>query len=224
MLDFNFTFKNNTAYRKQIIKFLKSLSNVEIGGDRLYDGMGTHYIQNPYEISDLIFFLKNYEKKNKRKFKFNKFLEIGYAAGINNTIINKFFNFKKIVAIDVVQPTGINLNSFYSNLRFKNLCLLCGDSKSKEILKSAEILGGYDLIFIDGGHDYLTVKSDFENYSNYLNKNGVIVLHDIKSNIVKGVPKFWNELKNNSKKYKIKEIFKKGSKMECGLGILTRND
>ena len=63
MLDFNFTFKNNTAYRKQIIKFLKSLSNVEIGGDRLYDGMGTHYIQNPYEISDLIFFLKNYEKK-----------------------------------------------------------------------------------------------------------------------------------------------------------------
>ena len=217
MLDFNFNFKNTTAYKKQIIKFLKSLSNVEIGGDRLYDGMGTHYIQNPYEISDLIFFLKNYEKKNTRKFKFNYFLEIGYAAGINNTIINKFFNFKKIVAIDIVQPTGINL-------RFKNLCLLCGDSKSKEILKSAEILGGYDLIFIDGGHDYLTVKSDFENYSKHLNKNGVIVLHDIKSNIVKGVPKFWKELKKNSKKYKIKEIFKKGSKMECGLGILTKND
>ena len=63
MLDFNFNFKNTTAYKKQIIKFLKSLSNVEIGGDRLYDGMGTHYIQNPYEISDLIFFLKNYGKK-----------------------------------------------------------------------------------------------------------------------------------------------------------------
>ena len=41
MLDFNFNFKNTTAYKKQIIKFLKSLSNVEIGGDRLYDGMGT---------------------------------------------------------------------------------------------------------------------------------------------------------------------------------------
>ena len=90
--------------------------------------------------------------------------------------------------------------------------MLCGDSKSKEILKSAEILGGYDLIFIDGGHDYLTVKSDFENYSKHLNKNGVIVLHDIKSNIVKGVPKFWKELKKNSKKYKFKKIFKKGSK------------
>ena len=63
-----------------------------------------------------------------------------------------------------------------------------------------------------GNCDYLTVKSDFENYSKHLNKNGVIVLHDIKSNIVKGVPKFWKELKKNSKKYKIKEIFKKGQK------------
>ena len=95
----------------------------------------------------------------------------------------------------------------------------------KEILKSAELLGGYDLIFIDGGHDYSTVKSDFKNYSKYLNKNGVmIVLHDIKSNIVKVNTEILERIKKNSKKYKIKEIFKKGSKMECGLGIFIKND
>lgn len=221
MPDFNFDFKKNINYKKKLINFLKSLSNIEIGGNRIYDGIGNHYIQNPYEIAELIFFLKNYEIVN--NYKFSNFLEIGFSAGINNTIINKFFNFKKIVAIDIVQPTGISYNTFYSNLRFKNLTLLCGDSTKNEIINSVNLLGKYDLIFIDGGHDYETVKLDFENYSNSLSNKGIIVLHDIKSNIVKGVPKYWRELSIKKKKeFQFKEIFKKGSKMECGLGIVTK--
>ena len=39
------------------------MSNMEIGGYKFYDGSGTHYMQNPKEIVDLIFYLKNYEKK-----------------------------------------------------------------------------------------------------------------------------------------------------------------
>ena len=63
MNDFNFDFKNNKKYKSDLIRFLKNQSNVEIGGTRLYDGTGTHYMQNPYEIAELIFFLKSYEKK-----------------------------------------------------------------------------------------------------------------------------------------------------------------
>ena len=221
MKEFNFNFQASKNYKKKLIYFLKSISNIEIGGSKLYDGQGTNYIQNPLEISDLIFFLKSYEKN--KKLKLRSFLEIGFASGINNTILNKFFDFKKNVAIDIVQPTGINYGTFYANLRFKKLALLCGNSTSKEILKSTKALGNYDIIFIDGGHDYNTVKSDFKNYSNLLNKNGLIVLHDIKSNIVKGVPKFWKELKINYKsKFIFKEIFKGGNKMNCGLGILIK--
>jgi len=217
--DFKFNFKHTRKYKSDLITFLKGQSNVEIGGSRLYDGSGSHYMQNPYEIAELIFFLKLYEKKKNIKIK--DFLEIGFSAGINNSIFNKFFNFNKNVVIDVVQPVGISFNTFYANLRFKNLTLLCGDSKNKKIIKQAQILGNYDLIFIDGGHDYKTVRSDFEVYSKLLAKNGVIVLHDIKSNVVKDVPKFWKELKNKSKsKFKFKEIFKKGFKMECGLGLV----
>ena len=219
MSDFKFNFKHTRKYKSDLITFLKGQSNVEIGGSRLYDGSGSHYMQNPYEIAELIFFLKLYEKKKNIKIK--DFLEIGFSAGINNSIFNKFFNFNKNVVIDVVQPVGISFNTFYANLRFKNLTLLCGDSKNKKIIKQAQILGNYDLIFIDGGHDYKTVRSDFEVYSKLLAKNGVIVLHDIKSNVVKDVPKFWKELKNKSKsKFKFKEIFKKGFKMECGLGLV----
>jgi len=92
-------------------------------------------------------------------------------------------------------------------------------------LKSTKILGNYDIIFIDGGHEYKTVKSDFINYSKLLNKNGLIILHDIKSNVVKGVPKFWRELKKSHKsKFKFKEIFNGGNKMNCGLGILSKKN
>ena len=223
MKEFNFNFQASKNYKKKLVYFLKSLSNVEIGGARLYDGLGNNYIQNPYEIAELIFFLKSYEKKN--HLKLSNFLEIGFASGINNTILNKFFNFKKNVAIDIVQPTGINYGTFYANLRFKKLVLLCGNSTSPEILKSTKILGNYDIIFIDGGHEYKTVKSDFINYSKLLNKNGLIILHDIKSNVVKGVQKFWRELKKNHKsKFKFNEIFNGGNKMNCGLGILNKKN
>ena len=56
MKEFNFNFQASKNYKKKLVYFLKSLSNVEIGGARLYDGLGNNYIQNPYEIAELIFF------------------------------------------------------------------------------------------------------------------------------------------------------------------------
>ena len=53
---------------------------------------------------------------------------------------------------------GIN-----TNLRFKNIVLLCGDSRSKFIEKQISLNGKYDIVFIDGGHDYDTVKNDLTN-------------------------------------------------------------
>ena len=56
-------FKNNKSYKIKLIKAVKKMCNMEIGGDKFYDGSGTHYMQNPKEIVELIFFLKKYEKK-----------------------------------------------------------------------------------------------------------------------------------------------------------------
>ena len=36
----------------------------------------------------------------------------------------------------------------------------------------------YDVIFIDGDHDYSAVKSDFENATRFLKEGGTIILHD----------------------------------------------
>ena len=43
-------FKNNKSYKIKLIKAVKKMCNMEIGGDKFYDGSGTHYMQNPKEI------------------------------------------------------------------------------------------------------------------------------------------------------------------------------
>ena len=216
-------FEFSSSYKKKLIKIVKNMCNLEMGGERFYDGMGNHYMQNPKEIIDLIFFLKKYEKNN--KFKIKSFLEIGFANGVNSTFLNKVFQFTNMVAIDNVSTAGTGLNTFYNNLRFKELTFICGNSKKLTNIKKASILGPYDFIFIDGGHDYETVKSDFKNYSKFLSSKGILAFHDIKSNIVKGVPKFWKELKENKKSdFVFNEFFDKGQFMECGIGTIIKKN
>jgi cephalosporin hydroxylase len=61
-----------------------------------------------------------------------------------------------------------------------------GDSRHHEVLNYTKyVLNGsppstrhVDFLFIDGGHDYETVKSDFEMYSPLVRKGGLIAFHD----------------------------------------------
>ena len=214
-------FSLTNSYKKELIEFVKNMCNAEIGGNKFYDGSGTHYMQNPKEIVDLVFALKKYEKKSKKKL--SSFLEIGFATGVNNTFLNKLFNFKNLVSIDNIQPAGINANTFYANLRFKNLTLICGNSTDLNVINKTKKMGPYDFIFIDGGHEYYVVKKDFYNYSKALAKGGAIAFHDIKSNVVPGVPKFCNELKKKHKSsWQFFEFFDSGHRMECGIGLIIR--
>ncbi|SVE02216.1 uncharacterized protein METZ01_LOCUS455070, partial [marine metagenome] len=79
-------------------EFLRHQTNAEFGGYRMFDGTRTHLMHNPEELCDLISFLKNYEKKKRKKIR--NFLEVGFSSGKLNTILNKFFNFEHIVGID----------------------------------------------------------------------------------------------------------------------------
>lgn len=42
----------------------------------------------------------------------------------------------------------------------------------------SEVLDGIDLLFIDGNHEFASVKDDFETYYTLMRKNGVILFHD----------------------------------------------
>lgn len=210
---FNFT----DEYKAEVIEFIQHNTNAEIGGYRIFDGTKTHLMQNPYELTDFIFELKKYEKESVKKL--CKFLEIGFASGINNTILNKFFNFKEIVAIDLF-TSELNGYTLKANLMHKNLTLISGDSTSERVIEIVKKLGPYDLVFIDANHNYEHVRKDFHNYKQFLNKEGVIAFHDIDCPDWPGINKFWNELKQTGK-YEQKEFICRDYLLQYGIGMLT---
>ena len=213
--EFNFSKK----YKKELTSFLKDHTTIESGGNKIFDGTFNHLLQIPDELCELIFFLKKYEKENKLSLK--SFLEIGFSHGLTNTILNKFFNFTKNIAVDRL---GAHLNgtTLLANLRFKNLVLLSSDTNSKNTIENIKKLGLYDIIFIDADHKYESVKKDYYNYKNFLSKKGLIIMHDIFLPN-SGSKKFWNELKSKNKsKIRFKEIICKKYPFKYGIGVLYK--
>ena len=216
----NYIFENfsfTKKYRNELIEFLKHNANIEHGGYRLFDGTYTHLLQIPEELADFIIYLKKIEKT---KGKFRNILEIGFGNGSTNTILNKFFQFEKIVVVDDFSASTSNTN-LVANLRHKNLIILCGDSTSDWCKKNAKNLGPFDLIFIDGNHQEPFVQKDFENYGPLINKNGFIVLHDIASEEWLDVSKRWSIIKRN-KKFHSKEFICRDYKIKFGIGLISK--
>jgi len=208
----NFTPEN----KSNLIKFLRDQTTAEWGGTRLYDGTNSHLQQNPYELVDCIDEIIKHEYSTKQNIE--NFLEIGFHAGYTITILNKIFNFKNIVAVDTFQEF-VDGNSLRANHRFKNLILVCGNSTTDRTIEIVKTFSEYDLILIDADHSYEIVKQDFENYKNLLSKNGIILLHDVKSNSFSGVTKLWNEIEN-SNDYKTKTIFYDDYPIKAGIGMI----
>lgn len=76
------------------------------------------------------------------------------------------------------------------------------------------ILHIVDFLFIDGGHDYATVKADWENYSPLVRPGGIVAFHDI------GMPdvrRLWDAAK---KGFQSAEIVEKAG--QWGIGVLWR--
>jgi len=210
-------FNFSDEYKQEIIELFRHFTNVEIGGYRIWDGQRNHLMQSPWELADFIFALKEFEKEN--NFKFRNFLEIGFSSGINNTILNKFFKFNQIVGIDIFSD-NLSGENLLSNMTWKNLILIVGDSTEKRTLEIVKKLGSFELIFIDANHTYEYVKKDFENYKNFLSPGGIIAFHDIDCPDFPGVKKFWEEIKSE-KFYDTKEFISMGHFIQYGIGMVS---
>lgn len=208
-----------TKKEKEILtEFFRHQTNAEYGGYLMFDGTRSHIMHNPEELSDFIFFLKNYEKKKRKKIR--NFLEIGFSSGKANTILNKFFNFEQIVAVDNF-TADMSSTDLLANLRRKNLIVICGNSDKKETLQIIKKFQPYDLIFVDGSHEYKDVKKDLSNYSKMLSDYGILAAHDIHSLEYQGINKAWNEFKRQSN-FIFKEIVCKKYYFVCGVGLAIK--
>jgi len=201
----NFSF--SPKYKKELIEFFKYNTTIENGGYKIFDNTYNDLLQDPKELCELIFFLKKLKNKN-------SYLEIGFGHGLTNTILNKFFNFKKIVAVDPFGP-HIRGNTLIPNIRFKNLILICQKTNSQIVKTELKKLAPFDIILIDGDHSYDAVKLDFNVVKEFAKKGSAIVFHDINFKN-SGSMKFWQSIK---KKYKTKEII--SSNDSYGFGIVT---
>ena len=210
-------FELTDDYKEELIEFIRHQTNVEIGGHRMYDGTHLHVMQSPWELADFIFALKKHEVDN--DFKIQNFLEVGFSAGQNNSLLNKFFNFDNIVGLDNFS-SHINTGALHANLRHKNLTLVIGDSTSKRIIDLVSKMGKYDLIFIDANHTYEYVKKDFENFKPFLEKGGVIGFHDVDCPDWRGINKFWKELEATGN-YSMQTFVERGYRLQYGIGMLT---
>jgi hypothetical protein len=204
--------------KKLILEILRHVTNFEWGGYRLYDGTHTHLHQNPEELTNLIFYLLDYQKKIKKKLK--KLFLIGYLDGFTDAILNKFFQFDEIVAVDTFQESGSGL-LFRANLKYKNLTIICGDSTSDRVVKNFTKFAPFDLAFIDGNHAYDFVKKDFENTKNLMSDKGLICFHDIMAPSAPDVGRFYNKLKKD-KKYLFKDFYCDWTPMKTGIGVLRK--
>ncbi len=112
----------------------------------------------------------------------------------------------------------------------RDVHMIIGDSKNPDTInRVTNILKGnkIDFLFIDGDHDYYSVKADYENYERYVRSRGIIGFHDIYMQAKDGpinindghhgsVTRFWKEVVA----YKDELQSKTGS--NPGTGIITK--
>ena len=124
------------------------------------------------------------------------FLEIGVYKGRVLALVQMVANMlAKNVKIYGITPLDGNATDKYSeyektdylqsikksyqisNSTFKNTKIIIGYSQKEDIIRKASEVQ-YDIIFIDGCHDYDIVCSDITNYTPFLKVGGYLVLDD----------------------------------------------
>lgn len=130
-----------------------------------------------------------------------KFLEIGVFKGQIISLVSmlNFFHSKngKVFGITPLSKSGdkyathpdINyyeaIQFIYSqfNLDGNDLSIIEGFSNNQNVINMAEKEGPFDLVYIDGSHDYEVVCSDIINYSKMIKKGGYLILDDASCNL-----------------------------------------
>lgn len=112
-------------------------------------------------------------------------LELGSFDGVSTRLFSFFA--KKVVAVDRARRKDM-LNAIDTN---KNICFY--NTSFIDFLK--QNTDKYDLIYIDGCHDYDSVKNDIQNFLPLVKEGGFISGHDYKNDVEKVVKEFFKEEK-----------------------------
>jgi len=124
--------------------------------------------------------------------KVETFLDIGTCRGATITVIAIFlsrFGIKKIDTVDITNYLHDDLKKKWEKLKLPITYHIIPNS-----FKDYVPLKEYDVIFIDGNHNYNYVLNDYEIAKTMTKK---ICFHDINDCFCIDVVRLWNEIKNN---------------------------
>jgi len=127
-------------------------------GPYLVDDLKVNYL---FGLNDLC---EKYVKKN------FIVLELGSNDGISSSLFSYFA--EKVVSVDIVKTNSMsnilseNSNIVFYNMSFKNFLEIDGNNM-------------YDLIYIDGDHDFESVSGDIELFKNKVKIGGFLCGHDL---------------------------------------------
>ena len=118
-------------------------------------------------------------------------LEIGSYCGRSSICIAQ--SAKKLVAVDPHDGRGTfaprqTRSEMVSNLRHYSV-----RDKVEIHLDTSDVVGPFDVVFIDGAHDYESVRADIEHALTVLAPGGLLAFHDYRSPIDPGVTRAVDE-------------------------------
>lgn len=174
---------------------------------------------------ELYWLVKKVEKINP-----NTVLEIGMKTGgtlcmwnyILGEIRNSSHRSVLLIGIDIQNNMSWDTRKSKNNVK-----IIFGDSRKKDTIDKVKNLlqsmekspviknqNRYiDFLFIDGGHSEDVVTSDYQSYSKFVRKGGIVALHDIFNDNYPGVKRFWSKVDG-------KKDSCKGEKHGIGIGII----
>ncbi|MFO8066926.1 MAG: class I SAM-dependent methyltransferase [Bacteroidales bacterium] len=140
-------------------------------------------------------------------YKPSEILELGTALGITTSYMAKTNPPASIITVEGCPEIAAKAAENFEKLNVKNIRLING-SFDNALSDFSATRKRFDIIFIDGDHDYTPLMTNFSKLTDKISDRGIMIVDDIRWS--GGMIKAWEEMKNHVGVSASIDIFDKG--------------
>ncbi len=219
---YNEVFRNDRTYysfyqieqeRKNLLNSTQEITFLEMGAG--YHGSNTNQSQiHKRKISEIARSSLSNKKQGRLLFHLvnlfqpQKILEFGTSLGISTAYLASAKRNAQVLTIEGNLEVQKKADQIFDNLGLTNIH--CIHAIFDEYILSSDFqkIQNIDMVYIDGNHTYTATKKYFEAIFPKLSTQAIIIIDDIYWS--KEMTRIWQELKNNSAKNLMIDIFELG--------------